>query len=418
MRVLVYPHELSIGGSQINAIDLAAAIRDLGHEATVYGQPGPLASYVTEEKGLRLIEAHDLHYRPAPTRIAQLAQIARRERIDVIHAYEWPPCLDAYLGAALFGGVPVVCTVLSMGFNPMIPSSVPLLMGTEELAAEVRSRFDGLVGVMEPPIDTDRDRPGQDGTEVPGFRDTHAIASDDYLVVSVSRLSLDLKLDALVDAIDAAGRLADRVPLRMVLVGSGDAEPQLRARAEAVNEGVGREVVTLPGPMMDPRAAYAEADVVVGMGSSALRAMAHAKPVVVQGERGFARLFDRDTAPDFFWTGFYGIGPGRSAAEDVADALERLWSDPQLREDLGNYGRDVVVDRFSLARAAHDAVAWYERAISTRAPLSTRLAQSAVMSGRALALEVRLHRPSHKRQRSERTTARLAAASRIGKGST
>jgi len=36
MRVLVYPHELAIGGSQINAIDLAAEIRTLGHEAIVY----------------------------------------------------------------------------------------------------------------------------------------------------------------------------------------------------------------------------------------------------------------------------------------------------------------------------------------------------------------------------------------------
>ena len=220
MRVLVYPHELAIGGSQINAIDLAAAIQDLGHEAVVYAQNGPLRSYVSEEKGLRYVAAHDLKYRPAPTRIAQVARIARAERIDVIHAYEWPPCLDAFLGAGVLLNVPVVCTVLSMGFTPMIPSTVPLLMGTEELAAEVSRRFSGEVGVMEPPIDTDLDRPDNDGT---GFRHRHGIRDDELLVVSVSRLSLNLKLDALVDAIDAAGLQAQRWPIRLLVVGDGDA---------------------------------------------------------------------------------------------------------------------------------------------------------------------------------------------------
>ena len=40
MRIVVYPHRLEIGGSQINAIELAAAVRDLGHEVIVFGQPG------------------------------------------------------------------------------------------------------------------------------------------------------------------------------------------------------------------------------------------------------------------------------------------------------------------------------------------------------------------------------------------
>lgn len=36
MRLLVYPHELSIGGSQINAIDLAAEVSLAAHDAIVY----------------------------------------------------------------------------------------------------------------------------------------------------------------------------------------------------------------------------------------------------------------------------------------------------------------------------------------------------------------------------------------------
>ena len=99
MRVLVMPHGLAIGGSQINAIDLAAGVAKAGHEVSVFGVRGPLVDMI-RERGLEFIDAHGLSWRPAPTRIAQLVALARRKRIDVIHAYEWSTCLDAYFRAA------------------------------------------------------------------------------------------------------------------------------------------------------------------------------------------------------------------------------------------------------------------------------------------------------------------------------
>jgi len=94
VRIVVYPHDLAVGGSQINAIDLGAAVRDLGHDVFVYGLPGPLIDHVAD-RGLPFIAAPAMQYRPAPQRIAHLLAVSRRERIDVIHGYEWPPCLDA-----------------------------------------------------------------------------------------------------------------------------------------------------------------------------------------------------------------------------------------------------------------------------------------------------------------------------------
>ena len=406
MRVVVYPHELAIGGSQINAIDLGAMIRDRGHDVWIYAQDGPLREYVTEEKGLPYVAARELRYRPAPTRIAQLARFARTEQVDIIHAYEWPPCLDAFYGAHLFGSVPVVCTVLSMGFNPLIPTTVPLLMGTHELAEQVEAQWPGRVGVMEPPIDTEKDRPGMDGK---AFRSAHGIGDDELLVVSVSRLSVDLKLDALKDAIDGVAAVADRIPVRLLLVGDGDATDELRRRAAAVNEAAGRTVVDLPGLMLDPRAAYAAADVVVGMGSSTLRAMAHGKPVIVQGERGFARTFDEESAPFFLHAGFYGIGDGGSAAPAVAAALADLLPDRMRRETLGRFGRQVVVDRFSLSAATDRLLDLYEEVRFSRRT-SRSWAQGAVVGGRAVVNELKLHLPEGKRQRRDDRETRLQAA--------
>ncbi len=37
MRILVYPHDLGIGGSQINAIEMAERVQRSGHEVIVFG---------------------------------------------------------------------------------------------------------------------------------------------------------------------------------------------------------------------------------------------------------------------------------------------------------------------------------------------------------------------------------------------
>lgn len=406
MRILVYPHDLQIGGSQINAIDLAAAVAAAGHDVVVYGIPGPLVQYI-EKRGLRFIPARRLKYRPAPSRIMQLLSIARRERIDLMHTYEWPPCLDAYYGAGILGRVPILCTELSMHVSTTIPRSVPLIMGTADLGDEARKRQRAPVWVLEPPINTTDDHPRIDGTD---FRSEHRIGEHELLIVSVSRLAIDLKLDALVHAIDAVDSLAGQYPVRLVLVGDGEARSALETRARAVNDRWHREVISFAGAHLDPRSAYAAADVVVGMGSSALRALSIGRPVVVQGEAGFSETFAPETLDIFLRQGFYGIGAGYNAAL-LAQQLESLLSDAQRRAALGAYGREIVEKRFSLDRAAQVLLGIYEEV--HEASFSTNLLDAAHSMASALKIEISNHDPRRKRAaRQERERAlRTAAAS-------
>jgi glycosyltransferase involved in cell wall biosynthesis len=362
MKVVVYPHQLIIGGSPINAIDLAAAIGELGHEVIVYALPGPLEDYIAA-KGLRYVPAHRFCYRFGLSHIVQLAALVRKEKIDLVHAYEWPPCLDAFFGPGLLFEVPIVCTVLSMSVMPIVPRVLPLIMGTEELAEAARATQEGNVHVLEPPIDTVGDSPANEGS---GFRAIYGMARDEFLIVTVSRLAKDLKLDALNDAIDAIDHLAFSWRVRLIIVGDGQAAPELRARGAAVNQRHNREVVTLTGAALDPRPAYAAADIVVGMGSSALRALAHGKPLVVQGERGFNAPFDADHESLFFRQGFYGMGDGTPGGPRLAEHLAVLLADPGRRAALGARGREVVVSRYSLRAAAAQLVCIYRDAIAGR----------------------------------------------------
>jgi glycosyltransferase involved in cell wall biosynthesis len=404
MRLLVAPHELAIGGSQINAIDLAAAAAEAGHEVSVYGVPGPLVDYI-EQRGLEFIAARRLKYRPAPSRVAQLLSIARRRKLDLIHAYEWPPCLDAYYGAHLAAGVRLVCTVLSMSVSPLVPRSVPLIMGTEELGDEARRCHRGRVWVMEPPIDAASDHPGIDGR---AFRAAYGVGDRELLICTVSRLAIDLKLDALVRAIDAVDLLAGRYPVRLLLVGGGPADDSLRRRAEAVNVRWGREVVGFTGPLADPRPAYAAADVVVGMGSSALRAMSIGRPLVVQGERGFSKTFAPEALPYFLWRGFWGIGDDPPTGDLLAGQLDALLRDAGLRERLGAVGRRTVEERFSLDYFARHLLDIYDEVAGTHRRV--RPAELVVPAVRAIRMEAENHDPRRKRERHARETALLTAA--------
>jgi glycosyltransferase involved in cell wall biosynthesis len=370
---------------------------------TVYGVPGPLVSYI-EKLGLRFIPARPLKYRPAPSRIYQLASIARRERLDLIHAYEWPPTLDAFFGAGLLGKVPIVSTVLSMSVSKYIPPSVPLIMGTDELGDEARKRHRGDVWVIEPPIDVQSDHPDLDKS---AFRGQLQVRPDEILVVTVSRLSIDLKVDALVNAIDSVAELAKRFPVRLAIVGGGPVYEALRARATEVNKSCDREVILFTGPTLDPRPAYAAADIVVGMGSSAMRAMAIGRPVVVQGERGFSLPFQPDTLPVFLSQGFYGVGTGDGqGGQTLARHLEALIVDASERHRLGEYGSRLVRERFSLERAAFKLLEIYDKV--REKPPDYRSGEALRAAALALQCEVNNHDPRVKSKEKEALKHTLA----------
>ncbi|MDG4828891.1 glycosyltransferase family 4 protein [Solwaraspora sp. WMMD1047] len=362
MRILTCLHTMEIGGSQINAIEIAATVAGLGHEVIIYGPDGDLCQMVAE-LGLEFIEAPPKGTAPSPRNVAAIHQVVRRRGVDLVHAYEWAPAVETAYGAYLRQGVPLVVTVLSMEVPAWIPRHLPLIVGTEEIAAAERGRR-REVHVIEPPIDTDANAPVAD----PGpARRRFGLDPADLAVVSVSRLVPALKLEGLLSAVRAMGQLDPALRARLFIVGDGESRAQLAALADQVNADRGAEVVTLTGAMLDPRDAYAAADIVIGMGSSALRALAFGKPTVVQGERGFWLPFTAQNLPVFLNQGFYGLGDGSDGTATIAAELDRLARDPAGRAEHGALGRRLVVDRFSLQAAGRRQAEIYRQAL--RAPL-------------------------------------------------
>ncbi|WP_160173232.1 glycosyltransferase family 4 protein [Microbacterium sp. CH12i] len=368
LRIMVCPHDLVMGGSQLSAIDLAATLKARGHEVEVFAPPGPILPIV-HERGLAYVAA------PTPSggfdaRSARaLAQEVRRFRPDIVHTFEsWPTM--ASVRASRSTPHRLVVTVMSMSIPDYLPDDVPLTVGTGELAAGEEGR-PGAVVLLEPPIDAEADAPGETAVA----RAALGLADDAFVVAVVGRLSREHeKAAGVAHAIRALSAAELPVPMTLLVAGAGDdADAVADAEAEAAASANGREgrlAVRLLGNVDDPRRVYDAADVVFGMGGSALRAMSHAKPLIVQGKAGFWELLTPQSVNRFLVDGYFGDGP--SGGPGVAELIAELAVQPGRRVELGAFGRRLVVERYALTRAAEVLEQLYRYELATTRPLRAR----------------------------------------------
>jgi hypothetical protein len=145
-----------------------------------------------------------------------------------------------------------------------------------------------------------------------------------------------------------------------------------------VNRALGKQAIRFTGAMVDPRPAYAAADVSLGMGTSIVRAMAFGVPGVVLGEEGFSSVYDVATAGMLGDQGFYGLGELGGAHERLEAQLRELIDQPRLRAELGQVSRDLVAARFSVDAVALDLAQRYRHVAATAPDRSRPVVMRAV----------------------------------------
>jgi hypothetical protein len=219
---------------------------------------------------------------------------------------------------------------------------------TNELDIE-RGRGRKRVYTVVCPVDTEANAPVADRSPA---RKRFGLRDDDLAAVVVSRLSHELKREGLLSAITAVGLVDPALNLRLLIVGGGPCREELQDAADAMNARLGREAVTLTGPLLDPREAYAAADIVLGMGTSAQKGMAFAKPVVIQGERGYWEALTPESMPKYLHHNFYGLGDGSDGAPRLAAIIGELARDRGRWPELGEFGRKTALAVFSNEAAA------------------------------------------------------------------
>ena len=384
LSILIGLEGMALGGCPINALDLGRMMRERGHRVNVFA--------IEEDARVSLLPYAEqcgfaISRLPAQTGIASLARrirgLADKVSADIIHVFA--PWLGpaATVAAGPWQRRSAIVTNWMMENVSYSPQGTPLILGTRMLQEEAQAGHRSRVWLMEPPVDVDKDAPDPDQGR--RFRWEHGIEDGELVAVIVSRLDVDLKAEGIGHAIGAIGRL-DLPRLRLVVVGDGNAFDQLHQQAKRVNWSLGRSAVVLTGPRHDPRPAYDAADITLGMGGSALRALAHRKPLIVLGERGFARTFEPASLDYFYEAGFYGDEPSREPVSHLATVLQSLLNEDRRRV-LGEFGLAEVRGRFGLAASAEKLEAIYRTTLRTLPRSGARAADTAYVLARAMAHE-------------------------------
>lgn len=389
VRVGIVLEGLALGGCPLNALDLARTLRARGHHvvvAAVDEQPRVSVEPHARRAGFDIVRI------PADAglfgRARHLRDLARTHDLDVVHVFASWLGRSAVLACGLRRGtVPVVLNWL-MDNEFTTTGRTSLVVGTGGLHREAVAAHGPRSYLLEPPVDLSNDRP--DAAAGTAFRLAHGIDDDELVLALVGRLD-ELtpeqlanhgvaKMPGVLLAMDAL--LAPGAPVvRLVIVGDGSGMERVRARAAEVNATLGRPAVVLTGSLDDPRPAYAAADVGLAMGGSALRVLAHARPLVVLGDRGFSLAFGPGTLEQFLDDGYYG----RTAPRDP---VANLWTqvgpllDADERRRVGEWGLRFVRARYGLEAGAERLEQIYREALAHDDAWWERMSDVAYVAGR------------------------------------
>lgn len=381
MKILVSVEDLGITGVAAVAIENAAALRARGHEVSLFAAPGLLAHRAVAF-GLEIVGEPGASLRPTWRGAWRLRRLAASLDVDIVHAYALRPCLEAFYGAHLVDGVPLVTSLLH---NPTrttpayLPRTVPLVVGRESIVADLKARGARSVRAVRPAVSPDK-RPSEADTAA--FRAEHGLVPEHHVVLAVSRLEMEPELLRGVEtAVDAIGLLAERdETVRLVIVGDGSERWRIEERARAVNARTGRETVQIVGVLSDLAPAFAACDLVVAVATSALRAMAFGRATVVAGSDGQIELPDADALARYRTAGVFARGTGTPDVEAISQMLGGLLDDPSRTYELAERERAETAEHWSAPAAAAALEIVYADAIAS-GPRRAAVVRDAMRSG-------------------------------------
>lgn len=286
-----------------------------------------------------------------------------RLRPDVVHVHDLlSPSTIALLDSPLLR-VPVVAKVLSTGpggdldrlltkplgrsrLRAMASSFSAFLCLSDDVAEELAAHGVERDRLRRIPngVDTERFRPPSSDAERSAERGRLGV-SDEVLALYCGRFDPVKRLNLLIEAV------AQTPKVRLLLVGEGSEEARLRAAIARL--GLRDRVTILPkvddtAPLYRAADLYVSASSTEGMSNAVLEAMSSGLPVLATAASAMKEL----VAPD---TGVLVDEQG-----DLASALKELAADRERRLGLGEAGRAVVVERYSLESVAERLCALYE----------------------------------------------------------
>jgi glycosyltransferase involved in cell wall biosynthesis len=385
IRVLRVIARLNMGGPALHVSYLTAGLRERGYETTLVA--GNLArgessmAFVADAAGVEIVRLPQLHREVSVVydalSVASLVKLIREHRPHILHTHTAKAGAVGRIAARLAGDArpPIVVHtfhghVLEGYFGP---AKAELFRRVEQALARDTSRLiavspevrDDLVELGVAPAEKfavvrlgielgERTRPAADARTQ--LRRLFGVPEDRFVVGWIGRMTAVKRLP---DVLEAFRRLRERgVDATLCLVGEGPDRTDVEALAHRL--GIMRDCLFV-GYQRDVAPYYAFFDALLlpsaneGTPVVAIEALAAGLPVVATAVGG---------VPDVVEDGVDGFLVRRGDVDGLADRLQRLADDPELRRAMGRAGAERMPGRYAVERLVDDVDALYRELLA------------------------------------------------------
>jgi len=368
----------TFGGSGVVATEIGLAMAARGHRVHFVGTEPPfrLGADLPERVSFHAVRALDYPLFPqTPYTLAlasALVEVARTERLDLVHAhYAVPHAAAAWMASDVLDGRLRVVTTLHgtditlVGTDPAyLPVTRHAILRSDVvttpsayLARETHARFElspdrAPIDVVPNFVDADHYRP-HDGPRARMIELFGEVAARVPVVAHVSNFRPLKRVDRVVEVF---ARVAARREALLLLVGDGPERPRVEARVRALGL-TGR--VRFVGARDDVAALVRECAAFLlpseteSFGLAALEALASGVPVVAHATGGL---------PEVVRDGETGFLVPPDDLDAMTTRLAWLLDDAARREAMGRAARVDAVERFAMDRRIAGWERIYERA--------------------------------------------------------
>jgi glycosyltransferase involved in cell wall biosynthesis len=389
MKILFVIDSLGAGGAERSLAELLPALEDAGIEAIIAcldRRPHGVEAEV-------LASGADVRFLPRRpvARVRELRSIVARESPDLIHTTILASNLVGRL-ASIGSPATVLTSLVSTPYMPIRkqdPRVRPLALSAVRLvdiatARRLTDHFHAITeavkswAVADMGLDPSRitvvhrgrnsDRLGEPGPERRrSARLALGLRDDDEVILTVGRQEFQKGQRYLLEAVAA---LAPRRPhLRLLIAGRrGASSPELD-RLLAVPQLAGRVHVLghredVPD-LLTASDLFAFPSLLEGLGGSVLEAMALGLPIVAS---------DLPAVREIVEEGENALLVPVAAADELAEAIDRILQDPRLARRFGQRSREIFLERFTSTRSAEAMIDLYRHlaAGSTRQTAGAR----------------------------------------------
>ncbi len=375
-----------VGGAQENTLLSAAGQLDRGHEVVLLtggdtGREGSLLEKTQIPSGCRIVVMPEIVREVSPLKdwksYCRMRDFFRTEKFDVVHTHSSKAGITGRFAAASAGVPAVVHTVHGLAFGNFEKPHRNLLYKMLERAAAKRcdrifavaqSMTDQCVAAGIAPEEKFKVVYSGMDTEAfanavppPGLREKLGLPDDGAPVIAaLARLSPQKGYEFIMPL--AEKLLKKHAEAHFLIIGDGAMRPELEARVKASGVEKNFHFAGLIRPDEVP-GYLALSDMLwhlslhEGLPRSVVQSLACGKPAV-----GFAL----DGTPEVIFEGKSGFLATPENPEKVLEATEKLIADPDLRRKMGNYGQQLVTERFAWRKMADTLLEEYGKILAEK----------------------------------------------------